>query len=343
MSADPTLSNSKGDERIIAVQKLSIYGFDSPPARSPSTCVKAASFPPGDTHTVSVRLAAKLTNFSLGLLLNWASTGDCFCKLEWIFPSYKFPKFTTRHVLVQEGTDDVSFSGGLNWAIKILEYFHPPEDVLDDEDTQFSPTESHFAHQQPQQILPYERPHQACTESPVETTYDAADCVCLPGVTSALPETLPSAPSLPLRYGKPPVYTQPEFLISQQMDMDASIPSSPKMFPDFAGQSTAIQTSLGCEIGDNYTDEDEDLRSSMSLTTATTRQSSPECLNSTPYGNSRQNFNAEERDRIEALSHQRQEAASQYARNGDSTSTFAVLDSAAQFRWAWDSSGFARF
>lgn len=56
--------------------------------------------------------------------------GECFFKIDWTFPGHKSgPKITTRHLLTTELTSpDLSFSGGLDWARKLLEHVNsaPP-------------------------------------------------------------------------------------------------------------------------------------------------------------------------------------------------------------------------
>jgi hypothetical protein len=81
----------------------------------------------------------------------------------------------------------------------------------------------------------------------------------------------------------------------------------------------------------------------MSLTTGTTIQSSPDWADNISYDHNRSNEHIGDWDRIETLSQQRQDAAAQYARNGDSSAFFAVLDAAAQFEEAWGPSGLGLF
>lgn len=56
-------------------------------------------------------------------MLSWARTGSHFIKLEWTLAGHNlFPRFTTRHALVEDGQADISLSGGLGFALRLLKY-----------------------------------------------------------------------------------------------------------------------------------------------------------------------------------------------------------------------------
>ncbi|KAK3682566.1 hypothetical protein B0T22DRAFT_288394 [Podospora appendiculata] len=103
----------------ICVTSLAFYGTGEVLASSLQFSVKATAHEPGRMHTISVYLVAILSGCAIDSLLGWASTRDYFVKLEWMFPHYRHPKFTTRHLLVTDDTAQISFSGGLEWALRL--------------------------------------------------------------------------------------------------------------------------------------------------------------------------------------------------------------------------------
>ncbi|KAK0617396.1 hypothetical protein B0T14DRAFT_268672 [Immersiella caudata] len=293
MTKPPLLNNTKGGEWVIVVQKLSIYGPDSPPAQNPNAHVKAATLASGTTHTISVHLVAELTAFSWTLLLSWASSGKCFLKLEWSFPSHRFPKFTTRHILVLDGTS-LSFAGSLDRYLQLFDHFHPSEDPFSHQTGNVSPLQCSSNYQQAHQRL-------SCA--------------------STLEEDLaPSATPVP--WG-----------LASHQDI---------MLPIWPADPVSMGNCLASGHATNSLDIFDDPGSPTSLTTGTTRQSSPDWVDTAP-DTSQPSQGTSAWDRIQDFSRQREEAFAQYARNGDSSSIFAVLDAAAQVDEVWDSSGLAHF
>ncbi|KAK0629166.1 hypothetical protein B0T17DRAFT_179121 [Bombardia bombarda] len=111
--------NTAGKVTTICVRRASVYRTGEQLTRSPEVYVEASSHAPGGTHTISVHFVALMSGFDLRIIQMWASTGEYFVKLEWIFPQHnsEYPKLTTRHLLTpEEIAPDVSFSGGLEWA-----------------------------------------------------------------------------------------------------------------------------------------------------------------------------------------------------------------------------------
>ncbi|KAL2174524.1 uncharacterized protein P884DRAFT_314454 [Thermothelomyces heterothallicus CBS 202.75] len=114
---------STPNETTIIIQAVSVYG--QPPGLSvqaPVKPLKPLSHEPGGPHTVSVRLVALRGGYDEHTVRRWAETGQCFVRLDWGFPNCNYPKFTTRHLLTSSGASsgDVSFSGGLDWAERML-------------------------------------------------------------------------------------------------------------------------------------------------------------------------------------------------------------------------------
>jgi len=311
-ASNTSAAHGLGGENVICVQKLFIYGLDSGQAQSLRDNVQTTSLVPEARHTVSVHLAARLTRFSASFLLSWVSKGERFCQLEWIFPNFQFPKFTTRHVLVQEEASHIAFAGGLQWAYDMLLYLHPSLETSGDLELEHSSTQDFT---EPQQI----QGDELCGVS-YSGSCDSIDA----GQTSGVPYA-PLDPPFAGFSGFPLPLTH------QQAGMTSGLTAKdltpPEGYP-----------SLGYE--DDYSDEPG---SPTSLTTGTTRPSSPELPNETHYGRSRPDQHPVDQERTEDFSRQRQAAVAQYEENGDKSAMLSVLNRAAQFDGVWDSAGFARF
>jgi hypothetical protein len=319
----PAERTTQGGKRTISVRSVFVCGIDNPPAEPPSTCVKAVNSAPGGSHTLSVSLASRMTSFSAEILVRLASTGEAFCKMEWGFPDYPSPNFTTRHILVPEGLDEVYFSGGLDWAIQIFHFFHPSQSAgLDIEEQSPSPTEI-SSHQQAQQA-PSCTNHQDDIEADLEADWSDFDLERPPSTSPELSETPPALSSLHLDNGRLPSATT-------------------GLFRSFGGVTPDAHDYSNSEYGyDNNHGADPPM-SPMSLTTGTTRQSTPEWISDTPNDDSHTGQSIKDQEQIKLLSWRKQEAQRLYVRNGDSTATLDVLNSAAQISEAWFPSGFARF
>lgn len=306
-------NSTKGGESVICVQRLLIYGLDSAQVQPLNDHVKTTSLATEARHTVSVRLAARLTRFSASFLLGWASTGERFCQLEWIFQDFQFPKFTTRHVLVEEEATEIGFAGGLKWAYDMLLSFHPPLETSDEPELEHSPIPDSPKSDQTEG-------YDFCDGSSSRTCDNAAGYGPAHG-----------GPYVPLESSLPRIPNFPPFSAPQCGDIASRLP---------AKDLTAAQGYPALRYEDDCTDE---LASLTSLTTGTTRPSSPELPTETPYGRSRPDQYPIDREKLEALSQQRQAAVAQYEKNGDKSAMLSLLNSAAQFDGAWDSAGFARF
>ncbi|KAK5661963.1 hypothetical protein OQA88_10074 [Cercophora sp. LCS_1] len=123
-AADALTGGLKG--RAIILQNLYIHGVKAPRPPPQDVRVEANTIPAGGIHTVSAQFVAQRSGFSLAMLIEWTKSGGYFCQLEWKFPGTERPKFSTRHVLVDDGSNDICFSGGFGWAIRLLELFQGP-------------------------------------------------------------------------------------------------------------------------------------------------------------------------------------------------------------------------
>ncbi|KAK4248522.1 hypothetical protein C7999DRAFT_31014 [Corynascus novoguineensis] len=109
----------------IIIHGLSVYNQPRGlPAQSRAWAVQPLSHKAGGHHIISAHLVALKGGYDLSAVQEWAKSGDCFAKLDWTFPDCNYPKFATRHLLSPNSSSDggdVSFSGGLGWAEKMLE------------------------------------------------------------------------------------------------------------------------------------------------------------------------------------------------------------------------------
>ncbi|KAL2194290.1 hypothetical protein P885DRAFT_80297 [Corynascus similis CBS 632.67] len=109
----------------IIIHELSVYNRPRGlPAQSRAWAVQPLRHEAGGHHTISVDLVALKGGYDVSAVQEWAKSGNCFAKLDWTFPNCNYPKFATRHLLrpsSSSGGGDVSFSGGLAWAEKMLE------------------------------------------------------------------------------------------------------------------------------------------------------------------------------------------------------------------------------
>ncbi|KAK3402048.1 hypothetical protein B0T20DRAFT_493110 [Sordaria brevicollis] len=104
---------------------------DGTPATVLNHQVEVSTHEPGGVNTVSARFLSLLTGKPIGeylaMVADAEEEAECFFKIEWVFPGFEAlngPKITTRHLLLtteSTSTPDLSFSGGLNWAKKLLE------------------------------------------------------------------------------------------------------------------------------------------------------------------------------------------------------------------------------
>ncbi|KAL2161957.1 hypothetical protein VTH06DRAFT_7742 [Thermothelomyces fergusii] len=125
-SAPGSVVTNGRQETTIVIRALSVCG--KPPRRTAQgalTALKPLSHGPGGPHTVSVRLVALGSGYDEHTVRGWAETGRCFVRLDWGFPDCNYPRFTTRHLLTRPAASpaDVSFSGGLGWAERMLAAF----------------------------------------------------------------------------------------------------------------------------------------------------------------------------------------------------------------------------
>ncbi|KAK4105245.1 hypothetical protein N658DRAFT_555781 [Parathielavia hyrcaniae] len=110
------------DSPEICIRAFSVYGQPSSLAQGLEYPITPRRHDSGGHHIISVCFIAFLSKRDVQSIRAWAKTGEHFVELEWTFPGYGYPKFTTRHVLNdQKASHDLSFSGGLGWALEMME------------------------------------------------------------------------------------------------------------------------------------------------------------------------------------------------------------------------------
>jgi hypothetical protein len=108
-------------QTTICIQSVSVYGQTGVLAHGLEYPMEPKNHDPGGSHVISAQFVARVSRCDEQMIRDLASIGECFIKLDWKFPGYNYPKFTTRHfVTLDGGFGDVSFSGGLTWARRIL-------------------------------------------------------------------------------------------------------------------------------------------------------------------------------------------------------------------------------
>ncbi|KAH6843114.1 hypothetical protein B0I37DRAFT_212197 [Chaetomium sp. MPI-CAGE-AT-0009] len=114
----------------IYLYSLSVYERPGLTAQGLGCLIKPLSHELGRPHSISVHILANLLGCSIENLKQWTEASECFVKMVWIFPGWDHPRFTTRHLVVTDtAPGNVSFSGGLDWAVKMwkaAQRFQPP-------------------------------------------------------------------------------------------------------------------------------------------------------------------------------------------------------------------------
>lgn len=99
-----------------------MYGQPNVRADADGYAVEALGDDQGGSNIISAGLVALLSGHEIRAVRAAARTGECYIKLDWTFPGSPYPKFTTRHLLhPSDSTGAVSFSGGLDWAYRMLD------------------------------------------------------------------------------------------------------------------------------------------------------------------------------------------------------------------------------
>jgi len=316
MPAEP-LEFPEDGKRAIRILALSICGVENTPQTENSGLyIRPHAVAEGTNSTVSAGLAAELTSFGLKKLLSWAASGDCFCTVDWAFwespKSSSHPGFSTRHLLTVEETADISFSGGLAWALRLLALLQRPhlasfvgrQAVQDPCPERINP--------QPSRKHSQHGPH----PSPPESNQRRARlAITQQGVRQTIDRHL-LHPSTPLPY-------HPNTTTQNTPITRVTTPAI-QHFPSWA-----------CEE-DSDADQPE---SPEPLTTATTRENTP-CAD--PGSQSYRDPVDEQIQRqmqISIFERRQRDAKDLYDRTGDSSELFNVLRGASQHSSLWQPSG----
>jgi hypothetical protein len=313
------------EESAIAVRKLSICGKDSIPVRPQRPChVKPASHGLGEPHRVSLGLVLQMTALSPDILSDWANSGNVSFKLEWTFLTrHAFPKFTTSHLLVQEDVADVSFGGGLGWALKIFRRFHPLQPFV------WSLGE-----------MPTQPVHQRSTKphQPISPRVQLGTPILNTSEFPALPVSISSFSLASEPQSLPQV--DPWMMTQDRWNSMSPHPQGSLHVGSHNQDPSRAVPYLDEESGD----DGDQPGTPASLTTATTRQSTPTGDNDAAACSSRSSHeHIKNQDYLNSLSQQRKAAERLYANTGNSNALFSVISSAARDSEAWHPSGLARF
>jgi len=285
-----------------------VCGKESPLAAAPSTQhVKAATHASGELNTVSFGLVRQMAALSPDILSHLRGTKNITCKLVWSIPPFTFPKFTTSHALVGGDSTGVSFSGGLDWAIKISHRFNSSRSMPTRNSQGESESGSNF--------VPPDR-----------------------GVEPSTGETL-QGPGLPISISS--VLLGEERPLAYPSQMPAH--SGWRLFQD-VGSPARGRTFQPSEHENACADDAEQPNSPASLTTATTRHTTPDLDHETAFHSDWAPSRVPgQSNHLDMLSRRRQEAERLYAETEDASSIFSLLDSAVQDNEAWHPSGLPRF
>jgi hypothetical protein len=74
-----------------------------------------------EVNTITTQLLYQITGCDQSILELEAKSSNCYIKLDWTFPRYSYPLFTTRHRLVRGDKPCVTFNSDLTWARNILQ------------------------------------------------------------------------------------------------------------------------------------------------------------------------------------------------------------------------------
>ncbi|KAK0641221.1 hypothetical protein B0T16DRAFT_211526 [Cercophora newfieldiana] len=320
------VAGDPGGEDAIAVRKLSICEKETPPTRSQSTYrVKPASHSSGAPHTVTVGLVLLMTAFTSDALLDLARKGTVSCRVEWSFLTcHSFPKFTTIHLLVLGDGAHISFGGGLSRFREIHRRFNPPQ-----------------PHTSASRELQGRGASQENTEVVSQLPSSRAEPTVPPAGNTSDPSVVPvSISSFSLGHGQPQRPRHSGLWMPPQDNLLSALHRPLGGFP-WNTQDTSAASHFG---QDNALRDDIDQPNTPgSLTTATTRQSTPDQDSDATQGGNWVHEQPKYQDHLDLLSRQRQEAERLYNNTGNSSALFSVLDSAARDSEAWHPSGFSRF
>ncbi|KAK3316242.1 hypothetical protein B0H66DRAFT_534502 [Apodospora peruviana] len=288
-----------GDETTISIRAASLYGTGQVLADSLNIPVEPGSHAPGLDHSILASFLAVLSGSDLGTVIAWANTSTCFVKLEWSFPDCEFPKITTRHILLADGHADVSLSGGLGFAVKLLRYVQSLGMTSPPSVRQPHFPTCHLGLQCPPQAVDVERE----TEQPhFQNWTDTAGFM-----VGQCPFPWPGLPGMPFSTSPPP------------LDDEISI------FTDYTSQESIITpTMTTATTATTWLNDASNLLGTAFSGFPETTISPSEPQNAVEIDESAMDHLVQRQIQIETFEQQKRAAEAMYAHNGDTRGLLAV-------------------
>lgn len=303
-------------DTTICILNVSRFGSNhDTSANSLDHHVEVSTHESSGVNTVSARFLSILTGKPIGQYLAVENKDECFFKVEWAFPQHKDgPKITTRHLLTSEPTSaNLSFSGGLDWAKKLLEHY-----VISSRGSTTTLSAATIQPRSGSQVvvsrheleregdLDNDNDHMSvCSEAPPATT----------STTGASPATIAS----------------PTFCLHSSV-----FPSWGQNLRDSPSTSESVDR---C----GYNDSDTPFSGSGSEQQIRKWTSDDTGDGGSAHSGSAQNHNQADVEITKSLKEQRKQAEAIYARNGDMSEMMALLARAKDIPAAWEPNGRARF
>jgi hypothetical protein len=285
--------------------------------------VEPSSHDPGGHHTIAIGLVARLCNLTEQETQALARAGGGYINLSWTVPGYNYPMFDTRHSLdSNRKLGDVSFSGGLGWALPLLETSRM---------FNFDTAPSQPRHKSSTWPLPSLPPRPAPSRSwltrrvsignPVFPSHGPTDDQLSDLLDLTSESTVSDTASLAFsdEAGEDTMPHGPLLAFSDHVS-EATIPDAAFLaFPEHAPECPCLDATVVCLPDASH---------------------SARCAKDGWEDNDRL---AEQQLQNENLHRQRRDAVAMFAENGDTSGLLAVMAAASQSSAFWDPSGMPRF
>ncbi|KAK4219912.1 hypothetical protein QBC37DRAFT_73619 [Rhypophila decipiens] len=117
-------STNQEEEANITIRAISSYGPGNILATPQDLSLKPGAHLPEEEkdHLISAGFVARISGHDLQTVLGWARTGSLFLKLEFHLTGNDLPRFTLRVKVVENQHEDISLSGGLGFALRLLKF-----------------------------------------------------------------------------------------------------------------------------------------------------------------------------------------------------------------------------
>ncbi|KAM7199463.1 hypothetical protein V8F33_004490 [Rhypophila sp. PSN 637] len=117
-------STNQEEEANITIRAISSYGPGKILATPQDLSLKPGAHLPEEekNHLISAGFVARISGHNLQTVLGWARTGPLFLKLEFHLTGNDLPRFTITVKVVENQHEDISLSGGLGFALRLLKF-----------------------------------------------------------------------------------------------------------------------------------------------------------------------------------------------------------------------------